>query len=181
VAKIGVILFFVSILYSCRQSAQLATPKGISDFKLDNYDIIFMSPFGGITYDLASDSVIGKFKESIIYADTLNMSMKNLDSIAQFFYANNVDKVRGDIYLDGEGVITPQIDTRIIVRSKKDTISTIYTSQYLRSEKELGNEMERRLFLFQKAVFTILKKEPKYKALEDSLGQMNKRNNTTIL
>ncbi|MCF0072128.1 hypothetical protein LZD49_16730 [Dyadobacter sp. CY261] len=180
-AKIRVVLFFVIAVCACRQSEQNASSKDVSDLKLDNYNLIFVSPLGGITYNFVSDSVIAKFRESTIYADTLGMSMENLDSIAQLFYANKVNEVRGDVYLDGENVITPQIDTRIIVCNKKDTISNIYTSQYLRSENELDDKRERRLFDFQKAAFTLLKKQSKYKALEDSLAQMNRQNNTTIL
>ncbi|MDR6804617.1 hypothetical protein J2Y45_003075 [Dyadobacter sp. BE34] len=93
------------VLISCNGSTgpekvHYESKKNYRDFTSDQYHLVYSSGIGDVVYDSKSDSLKGTFYQSMVYKDTMKLSQRDMDRIANNFYRYRIDRIKGVKYID---------------------------------------------------------------------------------
>lgn len=154
------------VLISCNgstgpQKVRYESKKNYGDFTSDQYHLVCYSGLNDVVYDSKSDSLKGTFYQSVVYKDTMKLSQRDMDRIANNFYRYRIDRIKGVKYIE-KVEVTPSIFSTIVV----------FKNSVLIAELNVASDGEGPIRAFHDSISKILLEQPEYKFVKDTIARL---------
>lgn len=154
------------VLISCNGSTgpekvHYESKKDYRDFTSDQYHLVCSSGISDVVYDSKSDSLKGTFYQSVVYKDTMKLSQRDIDRIANNFYRYRIDHIKGVKYVE-KAEVSPSIFSTI----------TVFKNSIRVAELKVASDSEGPIRAFHDSISKILLEQPEYKFVTDTIAKL---------
>ncbi|MCF0060432.1 hypothetical protein MUK70_14400 [Dyadobacter chenwenxiniae] len=171
--KISILALMVFV--SCNGSTgskkvQYESRKTYGDFEGDQYHLVCYSSLKDVVYESRSDALKGNFYSSVVYKDTMKLSRRDMDRIANNFYRYRIDQIEGLKYIE-KAAITPSVFSTIVVFKNNIRVA----------ELNVASDGEGPVRAFNDSVSKILLQQPEYKFVKDTIARLYQKRPRMLL
>ncbi|MCF0049288.1 hypothetical protein LXM25_04410 [Dyadobacter sp. LJ53] len=159
-AFIVVIMAFVSCNGTTdSKNVHYESGKTYRDFASDQYHLVYYEGLlKSVVYDSRTDSLKGYFYSSAVHKDTMKISVKDLDRIANNFYRYQIHHIKG-VRNGGKSASTHSAFSTVVVFKNHTRIA----------ELNVWPDDEGPIKAFEDSISKILSEQPEYNFVRDTL------------